>query len=217
MRPHNRVMFVDDEEGVRLSWNRVLSDQGFQVTTAQSGKAAIGELQLQPVDVVVSDLRMPDVDGFELLEWIQHEQPNTRFIMLTGYGSKAVERRARQLGAFEYLDKPIDPLTLTSIVSAAADVEEEVEEEVEVEAPEPVLVAEPVVEEAQEAEAEAEEVEVARPSRLLRALKIVGGLIAAPIMGLAFVIFLPVIGFLAFFWYVAQAVRNVFRPTATET
>jgi DNA-binding NtrC family response regulator len=182
MRPHNRVMFVDDEEGVRLSWNRVLSERGFNVKTAVDGRAAIGELQTQPVDVVVSDLRMPVVDGIQLLEWLRQEQPQTRFILLTGYGNADVERKVRQLGAFGYLDKPIDPEALTSIVTAAAELE------VAPEAVEEVF-AEPLPEP-----------------------EVVGGLIAAPVMGLAFVIFLPVIGFLAFFWHVGEAVRDMIRP-----
>lgn len=204
MRPHNRVMFVDDEEGVRLSWNRVLSERGFNVKTAVDGRAAIGELQAQPVDVVVSDLRMPVVDGIQLLEWLRREQPQTRFILLTGYGDADVERKVRQLGAFGYLDKPIDPEALTSIVTAAAelDVAPDAAEEVPVEP-----LPEPEVEVAVEAQETAE-----RRSRLRRTLSVVGGLIAAPIMGLAFVIFLPVIGFLAFFWHVGGAVRNLVRP-----
>jgi CheY-like chemotaxis protein len=204
MRPHNRVMFVDDEEGVRLSWNRVLSERGFNVKTAVDGRAAIGELQTQPVDVVVSDLRMPVVDGIQLLEWLRQEQPQTRFILLTGYGNADVERKVRQLGAFGYLDKPIDPEALTSIVTAAAELEvapEAVEEVFAEPLPEPEVEAATAVPEP-----------AAKPSRLWRTLSVVGGLIAAPVMGLAFVIFLPVIGFLAFFWHVGEAVRDMIRP-----
>ena len=204
MRPHNRVMFVDDEEGVRLSWNRVLSERGFSVKTAVDGRAAIGELKAQPVDVVVSDLRMPVIDGIQLLEWLRREQPQTRFILLTGYGNADVERRVRQLGAFGYLDKPIDPEELTSIVTAAADLEvapETVEE----------VPLEPLVEPEVEAATAVPE-PASKPSRIRRTLSVVGGLVGAPIMGLAFVIFLPVIGFLAFFWHVGEAVRDIFRP-----
>ena len=55
-----KVMFVDDEEGVRVSWNRYLSAHGFDVTTVEDGAKAISKLRAEPMDVVVSDLKMPD-------------------------------------------------------------------------------------------------------------------------------------------------------------
>ena len=70
MNAQKKVMFVDDEEGVRVSWNRYLSAHGFDVTTAADGANAISKLRNEEVDVVVSDLRMPGIDGIQLLEWI---------------------------------------------------------------------------------------------------------------------------------------------------
>ena len=106
--PHaHRVMVVDDEEGVRTSWNRFLVGEGFDVTTAEDGETARSHLQEEPVDVVVADLRMPGLDGLQLLEWMKGSQPETRFILLTGYGSEDIERKARELGAYGYLNKPI--------------------------------------------------------------------------------------------------------------
>lgn len=206
MNAKNRVLFVDDEEVVRTSWNRFLTEKGFDVTTATDGARAISELRDHPVDVVVSDLRMPTVDGLELLAWLKEEQPETRFIMLTGYGTDAVERRAKELGAFGYLNKPISPETLAALVTAATHLKimnfgaveapeapaesiEEVEAQVVVEAAPPAGEAE----KAQER------------SGLRESAEVVGGLIAAPIMGLAFVIFLPVIGFVGLTWYVGRA------------
>jgi len=120
MNAHKKVMFVDDEEGVRLSWNRYLSAHGFEVSTAEDGAKAISKLRKEPVDVVVSDLKMPSIDGVELLEWIHDKQPHTQFILLTGYGNDAVENRVRELGAFDYLNKPISPDTLAAVVTAAS-------------------------------------------------------------------------------------------------
>jgi DNA-binding NtrC family response regulator len=170
MNAHKKVMFVDDEEGVRLSWNRVLSEHGFDVTTAEDGAKAIKKLRREPVDVVVSDLRMPTTDGIELLQWIHDSQPTTQFILLTGYGNEEVERRVRELGAFEYLNKPISPDMLAAVVTAASilDLQPRVPD---------VEVAEPI----EEAEvgtriAEEETPREARPkSGLRRTLEIVGG------------------------------------------
>src|SRR5512140_27986 len=106
MAPKQRVMFVDDEEGVRQSWDRLLTERGFAVSTAADGARAQARLTEEPADVVVADLRMPRVDGLQLLEWLRKEQPQTRFILVTGFGSDAVEQRARELGAYGYLNKP---------------------------------------------------------------------------------------------------------------
>ncbi len=208
----NRVMFVDDEEAVRTSWNRFLREKGFDVTTATDGAGAISELRERPVDVVVSDLRMPTVDGLELLAWLREEQPDTRFIMLTGFGTPEVERRVRELGAFEYLDKPISPETLAAVVTAAShlklvDLGSVAAPKEAVKAPETAQVVEPAEE---VRTAPVEEVVAAAPERrergkLRESAEIVGGLVAAPIMGLAFVIFLPVIGFVGLMWYVGRA------------
>ena len=206
----NRVMFVDDEEGVRLSWNRYLSAHGFDVTTVENGQEAISTLRAKPVDVVVSDLRMPGVDGIQLLEWLHDEQPETRFILLTGYGNDEVEQKVRELGAFDYLNKPISPDTLAAVVTAATHLKlmrtdptpetPSVETVAVVAEPEPVL---------------AEAVEVKPKSAWRRSLEIVTGLVVAPLLGLAFVVFLPVIGFGALFWMLGESLWNTFKPAAT--
>jgi len=208
-----KVMFVDDEEGVRISWNRYLSEHGFDVTTVEDGAKAISKLRAEPVDVVVSDLKMPGVDGIQLLEWLHDTQPETRFILLTGYGNEAVERKVRELGGFDYLNKPISPDTLAAVVTAAThlkliDPEPEVHEEVAVETA--------VAEEAIPAEAP---IQVEAPARAKsgwrRSLEILTGLIAAPLLGLAFVVFLPIIGFGALFWMLGESLWETFKPAAT--
>ncbi len=212
MSAQKRVMFVDDEEGVRLAWNRYLSEQGFDVTTAEDGEKAISKLQHQKVDVVVSDLKMPTIDGIELLEWIHEEQPETRFILLTGYGNEAVEQKVRELGAFDYLNKPISPDALSAVVTAATilklipDAAKAVQAEAAVaeavEAP-AFTGPEAVVEAAPE-----------KRSRLWSLVEVPGGLILAPLLGLAFVIALPFIGFGALFYAIGQKIRRGFKPAA---
>ncbi|HEX6558188.1 MAG TPA: response regulator [Longimicrobiales bacterium] len=207
-----RVMLVDDEEGVRLSWNRYLSSRGFDVTTEESGEGAMSRLSQQPVDVVVSDLRMPGVDGLELLDWVHKSNPDTRFILLTGYGNEEVERKARELGAYQYLNKPISPEALSAVITAAIHLNMLPELTVEpaapaVEAAAAVHAVEAVAEVAVQPEAAA-----AKHSRVRRILQTAGGLVIAPVLGLAFVIFLPVIGFGMLFWVIAQAIRNHAAP-----
>lgn len=211
MNAQKRVMFVDDEAGVRVSWNRFLSQQGFDVTTAEDGRNAIDMLKSEPVDVVVSDLRMPGVDGVQLLEWIHEERPNTQFILLTGYGDEDVEKKVRELGAFEYLNKPISPDTLAAVVTAATHLRL-----IPQEAPAVVEAMEqPVDTPTVEAVAATEVVpEVAPKSGLRRAVEVSVGLVAAPLLGLAFVVFLPIIGFGALFLRTGEIVKGLFKPAA---
>ena len=212
MDARNRIMFVDDEEGVRLSWNRFLSERGFDVKTVSDGNSAINALKQEPVDVVVSDLRMPGADGLDLLSWVKTNRPETRFILLTGYGSDAVERMARELGAYEYLNKPISPEALSTIITAAAQLGLLKDESAErAEALETAEVATATVAEAlpdqemlSEARAEAEE-----SHGLLRSsAEVMFGLIVAPILGLLFAMALPVIGFGALLWVGFQTARD---------
>lgn len=202
MSRDKQVMFVDDEEGVRKSWQRYLQDRGLATTTAPDGASAIDELSRHPVDVVVSDLRMPGKNGVELLEWLNARQPETRFIMLTGYGNEGLERQVRELGAVDYLEKPVSPEVLAHAVERALAADrltrragEAVALETAVQVPTAV---EPVVEQAAAAEK-------ASP------LTTLGMIVAAPLLGLAFVVFLPVIGIGALAWVLGGVIKSALR------
>lgn len=217
MKTQNRVMFVDDEEGVRLSWNRFLSDRGFEVTTAPDGDAAIEALEVQPVDVVVSDLRMPGKDGLDLLNWVRDNKPETQFILLTGYGDDGVEEMARKLGAYDYLNKPISPEALATIITAASHLG--MLDEMVPGGGTEVLEA-PALRTAEATEAreyvdvdgalvELVDAEAVQPRGVTRSVgEILFGLVVAPILGLLFVMFLPVIGIGALLWVMVQGIME---------
>ncbi len=197
MSDNNQVLFVDDEEGVRTSWQRYFRDRGLATTTAPDGVAAIEQLSRQPADVVVSDLRMPGKDGVDLLQWLQARQPATRFIMLTGYGDKSLEGRVRSLGAVDYLEKPVAPEVLARAVERALAADR--------------LTARPVEAVEREAAAEAvieEATALAKPSPVLT----LGMIVAAPLLGLAFVVFLPVLGIAALAWVIARQFKSALWP-----
>lgn len=195
MSGNRQVMFVDDEEGVRTSWQRYFRDRGVATTTAPDGASAIDQLSREPVEVVVSDLRMPGKDGLELLEWLQARQPATRFIMLTGYGDKGLEGRVRELGAVDYLEKPVAPEVLARAVERALAADRLTARPVEVVEQEAAVEA--VVEEA-----------VAKPSPVMT----LGMIVAAPLLGLAFVVFLPVLGIAALAWVLARQFKSALWP-----
>jgi CheY-like chemotaxis protein len=203
------ILFVDDEKSVREAWQRLLSADNRTVTTAADGESAISGLSRRPVDLVISDLRMPGADGLAVLVWLNEHKPKTRFVLITGYGSPEVERRARALGAFGYLEKPVRPEELEAIAEAALRgdpspwdgtlagkaiaavtgdsrlVVRRAEPAVETALEQP-LAAEPELSVVAEVAAE-----VPGSHGALRAL---ARLAVAPIMGAAFVVFLPVIG-----------------------
>lgn len=201
MNADKEVLIVDDEEGVRVSWQRFLSQRGLKVTTADDGASAISQLSRRRADVVVSDLRMPGTDGLDVLKWLQEHQPDSRFILFTGYGNDHVERRAQELGAYSYLEKPVSPDVLADvIVEALSAAPKLVDEQPSV--PEPELV--PVQNEAPGAAKQHKP----PPATAHTLLSTIGLLLAAPFLGLAYVVFLPVIGFGIMGWLVASEVKK---------
>ena len=212
MLRNGEVMFVDDEEGVRTSWQRFFQERGLTTTSAPDGASAIDQLSRHPVDVVVSDHRMPGKDGLELLEWLHERQPDTRFIMLTGYGNKRLEWRVRELGAVDYLEKPVPPDVLAHAVNRALDRDRVpmmiptalLEERKPLEAPVSVEAAEQV--------AAVERAAKTAPRVATQStVKTVGMVVAAPLLGLAFVVFLPIIGIGALALVLARELKASFR------
>ena len=197
MLRNGQVMLVDDEEGVRTSWQRFFRDRGVATTTAPDGASAIDQLSRQPVDVVVSDLRMPGKDGLELLEWLHVRQPDTRFIMLTGYGDKGLEGRVRELGAVDYLEKPVSPDVLARAVERALAADRVT-----------FRAAEAVEQDTAVAGVVEETAVVAKTSPLTT----LGMIVAAPLLGLAFVVFLPVLGVVTLAWVLAREVKSALWP-----
>ncbi|MEZ4391963.1 MAG: response regulator [Polyangiales bacterium] len=101
-----RVLIVDDERVIREVLADFLSLEGFWVRTAEDGAAAISELDARPYDLVISDLKMPNVSGLELLEHISKHHPNTVTIIMTAFGTVETAIDAMKRGAYDYVLKP---------------------------------------------------------------------------------------------------------------
>ncbi len=114
-----KVLFVDDEEDfVRTMAERMeMREVGSDV--ALDGEQALQMLEDDVPDVMVLDLRMPGIDGMEVLERVKKGYPEIEVIIMTGHGSDADEKEARRLGAFDYLRKPVDINHLMEIVRRA--------------------------------------------------------------------------------------------------
>ena len=103
-----KVLLVDDEVDFLDTLSRRLRKRGLQVGQVHSGGAALESLAVHPVDVVVLDVRMPKMDGIATLREIKRLWPLLEVIMLTGHVSMEAAVEAMELGAFDYLMKPID-------------------------------------------------------------------------------------------------------------
>jgi DNA-binding NtrC family response regulator len=101
------VLLVDDERNILLTLGRALSLEGYATETAAGGREALEKIAALPVDVVVMDVRMPDLDGLTVLQRAREARPGLPVIIMSGHGSIETVRQAFRLGAFDYLEKPI--------------------------------------------------------------------------------------------------------------
>ncbi len=115
------VLIVDDEEKVVFFLRESLEELGrdFTIGTARSAEEALQKIDAHPYDLVISDLRMPGIDGLELLEQIRDKHPQTRFVLMTAYGSDEVEARAQSLNVFDYITKPFHVSDLLDVARHA--------------------------------------------------------------------------------------------------
>ena len=181
-----QVLVIDDDAVVGRSFDRVLSDKGYEVSTVLSGEEALETINETNFDVVFTDIKMPGIDGLEVTERIKARCPWTPVVVITGYGTDDNEAKASVLGASGFVRKPLTPEMIESITLKAVNDAEKVEE-VTQEIHETVEPAE--VAEASEAEA---------PRAPNSTLKNVGLFFASPFIALGYVIALPFVGFYMF-------------------
>lgn len=114
------LLIVDDEENVLRSIRRLFHGDGYAILTAQDGFTALEVLDHQEVDVVICDMRMPGMDGIELLATMRQRYPSIVRIMLTGYVSVDVmEEAVNEGGVYKFFPKPWDDAALRSAVKDA--------------------------------------------------------------------------------------------------
>ena len=114
------ILVIDDEEIIRRSCLRILEPLGFKVDTAPDGPSALSMLaNRRPYDLVLTDLKMPNMDGLEVMAEILKRYPGLRIILVTGYSTRQTAANALKMGAFNYVEKPFNPETLASVVKEA--------------------------------------------------------------------------------------------------
>lgn len=103
-----KILIVDDEKAIRDSLKMVIEDEDFSADIAGDGAEALEKLKIDEFDIVISDIKMPNLDGIELLKKASEITPSTFFIMMTAYASVQTAVDALRLGAYDYLIKPVE-------------------------------------------------------------------------------------------------------------
>lgn len=119
--PAKRILCIDDDQETAGLIAEELSERGFAVTIASGGRAGLSAISTNTPDLVLSDISMPGLSGFDVLEKLVEQAPrfsNVPFIFLTALADRDTELRGRQLGADDYITKPIDFDILVAIIEA---------------------------------------------------------------------------------------------------
>jgi DNA-binding NtrC family response regulator len=112
----SKILIVDDDENIRNTMKAILEDEGYLVDTAESGGEAVQKTQKTNYNIALLDIRLPDMEGVELLKLIKEGVPRTRKIMVTGYPSMQNAIAALNKNADAYLIKPVDIENLLATV-----------------------------------------------------------------------------------------------------
>ncbi|MFY9326767.1 MAG: response regulator [Georgfuchsia sp.] len=185
---HNKVLVVDDDPVVCKSVDRVLSQKGYVVITAQNAQEALDQLQGGEYDLVYTDIKMPGMDGLELAEQIKAKRPWTPVVIVTGYGTTANEARAKEAGVSAFMHKPLSPEMIEGSAMNA-------------------LLQSAQIAHPQEEASIVEGVQ-AEPAKKENRLKNIALFIAAPFVALIYAISLPFVGMGMLAWFGVKALNK---------
>lgn len=103
-----KVLIVDDQNGIRILLMEVFSTEGYQTFQAANGKLALEIVKQEAPDLVLLDMKIPGMDGLEILKHIKEANPDIKVIMMTAYGELDMIKEATELGALMHFTKPFD-------------------------------------------------------------------------------------------------------------
>lgn len=121
MEKRLQVLVLDDEPIVGRRLQPALAKVGCDVEVFEAPRPALARIEAKQFDVVVTDIRMDEIDGIEVLEKVLARWPQTRVIMITGYATVEVAREAMAKGAFDFIAKPFKPQELRDVIAKAAE------------------------------------------------------------------------------------------------
>ena len=115
------ILIVDDEKNIRLTLSQALETLGTEIDTAANGEEALAKLKEKEFGSILLDIRMPGMDGMEVLHRVREIRPDIRVIMITAYGTVESAVEAMKLGAVDFLQKPFDPEEIRELVLRVMD------------------------------------------------------------------------------------------------
>lgn len=118
-KPMSTILVIDDDEALRSSLQSLLPTYGFTVVAFESPLQGLETIRASPPDVIILDVKMPDMDGLSVLQLVSEIAPQVPVIMLTGYGEVPAAVRAMKIGAYDFIEKPIDDAKLVDIINNA--------------------------------------------------------------------------------------------------
>ncbi|MEK7250812.1 MAG: response regulator [Bacteroidota bacterium] len=116
MAEKRKILVVDDEDALRTVLSAELNSEGYDVATAADGTEALAELQKSTFDLVLLDIKMPNMNGFEVLKVIKEKHTSTKVIMLTGFADLKNAIESKKLGAEDFVSKPYDLVDLLTTI-----------------------------------------------------------------------------------------------------
>jgi DNA-binding NtrC family response regulator len=116
------ILVVDDEEEARIGLQKLLTVKGYKVFTASNGVEALEILRNQPTSIIITDIKMPEMDGLTFLGEIKKLIPGVKVVIITGYGEVETYLEAMNLGAIEFLHKPIQFDDLFKVIKKIGDI-----------------------------------------------------------------------------------------------
>ncbi len=116
MAKKSTILVVDDEDALRTVLSGELANEGYDVRTAADGDDAINELEKAPYNLVLLDIKMPRLNGFEVLKFIKEKHNNTKVVMLTGFADLKNAIESKKLGADDFVSKPYDLVDLLTTI-----------------------------------------------------------------------------------------------------
>ena len=111
-----RILVVDDEENARIALSKILTREGYEVALAGNGYEALDYLRGKEVELIITDIHMPEMNGLTFLRELSRSHPDSNVIMVTAYGEVESYIEAMNLGAFEYINKPVKIDELKKII-----------------------------------------------------------------------------------------------------
>ncbi len=221
MKTLHKVLVVDDDAVVGRSFDRVLAEKGYDVSTALDGDEALNKCSGEEYDVVFTDIKMPGIGGLEFARRIKAKCPWTPVVIVTGYGTADNEAEARVLGVNGFVRKPLTPEMIEGITLKALEEKQSAPAaqpeaaEIDASQAEAAAIAAPQTE-AAVAKAADVPAEPGTLRKIASSAGKVGLFVAAPFIGLAYALFLPLFGIALLGWLAARALLrySTFRKVA---